>query len=188
MANNHGGKRLGAGRKKEAREAMQRQADIRAEELNIQPLSVDGDLIGAEMPPPHEYLMRQTRGISENHGKEIYERLWKWLKERDCHLLVNNEMLQQYAMTLARCEQLENAIHDFGFLAKHPTTSNPIESPYAKECQRWQKLAQSQWAQIEVGISDRLRYFVDRNAKSDDPLDVIINNAINGTVKNGGKK
>jgi hypothetical protein len=137
------------------------------------------------MPPPHEYLMRQTRGVAENHAKEIYGRLWIWLKERDCHLLVNNEMLQQYAMTLARCEQLENALHDFGFLAKHPTTSAPIESPYAKECQRWQKLAQSQWAQIEVGIADRLRYYVDRNAKSTDPLDIIINNAINGAVKGG---
>ena len=78
----------------------------------------------------------------------------------------------------ARCEQAENAIHDFGFLAKHPTTSQPIESPFVKISGRYQKQAQGQWSQIEVNIAERLRYFVDKNAASTDPLDIILNRAV----------
>lgn len=176
MANNHGGRRLGSGRKKTGITERVLSGSVQVNELPM--LSAVGELFGAEMPKPNEYLTKQSKGVStENRGNEIYEKLWNWLKERDCHLLVNPESLQQYALSLARCEQTENAIHDYGFLAKHPTTQMPIESPYVKIAQKYQKQAQSQWAQIEVNIAERLRYFVDKNAASSDPLDVILNRA-----------
>ena len=156
LANNYGGKRQGAGRKK--KDASTRVLYGTAGKEELPALTVHGDLSGTEMPPPNEYLTKQTRG-AENRGKEIYENLWLWLKERDCHLLINSETLQHYALSLARCEQAENAVHDFGFLAKHPTTGQPIESPYVKIAQKYQKQAQGQWAAIEVNIGERLRYY-----------------------------
>lgn len=182
MANNHGGKRTGAGRKKTniKEKALNGTANIK----DIPELKTHGELNGNDMPPPNEYLTKSSRGVNtENRGKEIYEKLWLWLKERDCHLLVNPESLQQYALSLARCEQVENAIHDFGFLAKHPTTMQPIESPYVKIAQKYQKQAASQWSQIEVNISERLRYYVDKNQTSNDPLDIILNNALDKAIK-----
>lgn len=177
MSNNHGGKRMGAGRKKTTITERVLNGQSSPEELPA--LSVHGTLSGAEMPKPNEYLTKQSRGVStENRGKEIYENLWNWLKERDCHLLVNPESLQQYALSLARCEQCENAIHEHGFLAKHPTTNQPIESPFVKIAHKYQKQAQGLWAQIEVNIAERLRYFVDKNAASTDPLDIILNRAV----------
>lgn len=177
MSNNHGGRRMGAGRKKQ--DIKERVLNGAADGAELPPLAVHGTLCGAEMPKPNEYLTKPSRGVStENRGKEIYENLWKWLKDRDCHLLVNPENLQQYALSLARCEQCENAIHEHGFLAKHPTTNQPIESPFVKIAQKYQKQAQGQWSQIEVNIAERLRYFVDKNATSTDPLDIILNRAV----------
>ena len=176
MANNHGGRRIGAGRKKNDAAAKVLNGTAQENELPI--LSVHAELSGMEMPKPNEYLIKHSKGVStENRGREIYEKLWNWLKDRDCHLLVNPENMQQYALSLARCEQCENAIHDYGFLAKHPTTGQPIESPYVKIAQKYQKQAQGQWSQIEVNISERLRYYVDKNAQSTDPLDIILNRA-----------
>ena len=177
MSNNHGGKRMGAGRKKT--NITERVLNGAASTEELPTLNIHGDLSGADMPPPNEYLTKQSRGVNtENRGAEIYEKLWNWLKERDCHLLVNPESLQQYALSLARCEQCENAIHDYGFLAKHPTTMQPIESPYVKIAHKYQKQAQGLWAAIEVNIFERLRYFVDKNAASSDPLDIILNRAV----------
>ena len=182
MSNNYGGKRMGAGRKKRDAQTRILHGDASADELPN--LGVNDGLMGVDMPPPNEYLTRRSASnLTENRGKAIYENLWKWLKERDCHLLVNPESLQQYAMTLARCEQVENGVHDYGFLAKHPTTGQPIESPYVKMALKYQKQAQGQWAQIEVNISERLRYFVDKNANSTDPLDMILNRAIDKAGK-----
>ena len=177
MANNHGGRRKGAGRKKKP--VAEHVLNGTAQTNELPTLSVYGELSGEEMPKPNEYLTKQSRGvITENRGKEIYEKLWHWLKERDCNLLVNPESLQQYALSLARCEQCENAIHDHGFLAKHPTTHMPCESPFVRIAQKYQKQAQGQWSAIEVNISERLRYYVDKNAVSTDPLDIILNRAV----------
>lgn len=177
MGNNHGGKRNGAGRKKQ--NITDKVLNGQAATTELPQFTVSADLTGAEMPKPNEYLTKETRQASTvNRGKEIYERLWNWLKERDCHLLVNPESLQQYALSLSRCEQAENAIHDYGFLAKHPTTNMPCESPYVRIAQKYQKQAQGQWSAIEVNIAERLRYFVDKNAVSSDPLDAILNRAV----------
>lgn len=177
MANNHGGRRQGAGRKK--KEVIARILDGQATAMEMPHFSAISNLTGAEMPKPNEYLTKETRQVNTaNRGKEIYEDLWNWLKERDCHLLVNPESLQQYALSLARCEQCENAIHEHGFLAKHPTTQMPCESPFVRIAQKYQKQAQGQWSAIEVNIAERLRYYVDKNAVSNDPLDIILNRAI----------
>ncbi|MCL2797144.1 MAG: terminase [Firmicutes bacterium] len=185
MANNYGGKRPGAGRKK--KDAATRVLNGTATAAELPALTVHGDLCGNAMPPPNEYLTKQSRG-AENRGREIYEKLWTWLRERDCHLLINPENLQQYALSLARCEQAENAIHDFGFLAKHPTTGQPIESPYVKIAQKYQKQAQGQWAAIEVNIAERLRHYVDNNSETTDPMEIILRESAETAHKrrNGG--
>lgn len=84
MANNHGGKRIGSGRKRKSTQEHVLNGTAHANEFPV--LSIHGELIGEEMPKPNEYLTKQSKGVStENRGREIYERLWNWLKDRDCH-------------------------------------------------------------------------------------------------------
>ena len=49
---------------------------------------------------------------------------------------------------MARRIQCEQAITEFGFLAKHPTTGNAITSPYVSMSQNFMKQANNIWFQI----------------------------------------
>ena len=51
-------------------------------------------------------------------------------------------------MSIARWIQCEEAISSFGFLAKHPTTGAPIQSPYVAMSQSFMKQANVSWMQI----------------------------------------
>ncbi|MDR3215853.1 MAG: terminase, partial [Clostridiaceae bacterium] len=83
MSNNHGGRRQGSGRKKI--NITERVLNGTAGAAELPTLNVHGNLSGNDMPPPNDYLTKQSRGVNtENRGKEIYEKLWNWLKERDC--------------------------------------------------------------------------------------------------------
>ncbi len=63
-------------------------------------------------------------------------------------MLVNNQLLEQYAMSISRWIQCEEAISEFGFLAKHPTTGNAIASPYMAMSQTYMKQVNQVWYQI----------------------------------------
>lgn len=197
--NRHGGKRVGAGRKKMSEQERLlngqsrkgKKAPGNAEEIME---NQEAELVAAmqpphlersnEMPEPNEYLTKDSQGRA-NRGKAIYKKIWQWLKDRDCHLLVNPEGLQQYALALSRCEQAELAIHDFGLLTKCPKSGAPLQSPFIPVAQSYQRQAAALWGQIEAGISDRLRMYVDKNTISDDPLDALLNNAATRAIKGG---
>ena len=61
---------------------------------------------------------------------DIYKSVWRWLADRGCAHLVPPDTIERYAMSAARWIQCEEAITEYGFLAKHPTTGNAIASPY----------------------------------------------------------
>ena len=175
MANGHGGRRQGCGRKK---------ADIktqvlfgRADKELLPDLPVSGDMQGNEMPPPRKYLTADTHSATENRGAEIYASLWDWLKERDCHMLVSNELLQQYSLAVSRFEQVEEAINRFGFLAKHPTTGMPIESPYVKIAKDCQQRVLNIWELIELKIADRCSLYADAHKENPEPMEILLRQA-----------
>ena len=51
-------------------------------------------------------------------------------------------------MSVARWLQCEEAISNYGFIAKHPTTGAPIQSPYVAMSQSFMKQANISWLQI----------------------------------------
>ena len=51
-------------------------------------------------------------------------------------------------MSVSRWIQCEEAISEFGFLAKHPTTGNAIASPYVAMSQSFMKQVNQVWFQI----------------------------------------
>lgn len=51
-------------------------------------------------------------------------------------------------MAVSRWIQCEDAISEFGFLAKHPTTGMATTSPYVNMAQNFQKQMNNAWYQI----------------------------------------
>ena len=51
-------------------------------------------------------------------------------------------------MSVSRWIQCEEAISEYGFLAKHPTTGNAMQSPYVAMGQNYMKQVNQAWFQI----------------------------------------
>jgi len=178
MANGHGGARIGAGRKKVP---VKDRVEDDFYKKKIEVIKIDDSLAGAEMPEPSKYLSQQTKGASENIGKEVYEKTWKWLQERGCDHLVNPQIVEQYAMCVARWIQAENAVHTFGFLAKHPTTEMPIASPYIRISQDFLKQSTNLWLQIYQVVKDNCTEGYTR--EETDPMAMLLNHQPTGGNK-----
>ena len=59
----------------------------------------------------HIFKAKQKNG-SDLCAEEIFRETWLWLKARGCEMLVNNQLIEQYAMSVARWIQCEEAISD----------------------------------------------------------------------------
>jgi len=106
------------------------------------------NLEGTEMPPPKEYLKSHQKNGRELCAEEIYTETWNWLKERGCEKMINTQLISQYAMSVSRWIQCEEAISEYGFLAKHPTTQVAIASPYVTMSYSFMKQVNHMWEQI----------------------------------------
>ena len=95
-------------------------------------MTIPPDLKGVDMPPVSEYLTEKQRDGTELCSKQVYEDMYRWLKEMKCDAFVSKQLLEQYAMTVGRWIHTEQAISKLGYIAKHPTTDAPIASPYVK--------------------------------------------------------
>ena len=63
----------------------------------------------------------------------------KWLDSRGMKNAVSMQMVEQYAFSVARWIHLERLISKYGYIAKHPTTGAPIQSPYVVMAQSYMK-------------------------------------------------
>ena len=141
---NRGGARVGAGRKSKA--LTDKIADGRLDGAMILP--TPASLEGVEVPPVKEYMKAKQKTGTELCAEEIFAETWEWLKKVGCTDYVNVQLINQYAMSVARQIQCEQSISEYGFLAKHPTTGNAIASPYVSMLQQFTKQANQSWYQI----------------------------------------
>ena len=155
MANGHGGSRGGSGRKKKSLPEKITTNEGKKHKV----IKFKDEIKGENMPNPSEYLSQATKGAGENRAKEIFEKTWLWLKERKCDIYITPQLVEQYAMSVARWIQTEEAVHQFGFLAKHPTTGAPISSPYVKISQDFMKQSTSLWLQIYGVVKENCSEF-----------------------------
>ena len=100
------------------------------------------------MPEPSEYLKAKQKNGGEFAAEDIYKETWLWLKERGCEKLVSKQLIEQYAVSVSRFQQCEQAISEYGFLAKHPTTGNAIQSPYVAMSQNFMSQTNRLWMEI----------------------------------------
>ncbi|MBR1530241.1 MAG: P27 family phage terminase small subunit [Oscillospiraceae bacterium] len=144
-----GGARAGAGRKPKAlTEKLKegRSAEIMLEPVGLFPEDENPELSG--LPPLSDFLTEEQKAAVPLESKAIYAEVFQWLKSRGCENLVSHLLIEQYVMSVARWIQCEKALSASGFLARHPTTSGTIASPYVQMSQAYMKQINSLWYQI----------------------------------------
>lgn len=139
-----GGQRVGAGRKSKA--LSDKIADGRLNGAMVLP--EPEDIEGSDVPPVKDYLKATQKNGKDLCAEDIYIETYNWLKDRSCEMLVNNQLIEQYAMSVSRWIQCEECISEYGFLAKHPTTSAAIASPYVAMSREYMKQVNQCWYQI----------------------------------------
>lgn len=106
------------------------------------------DLKGEDMPKSDVYLKALQKDGKPLGADKIYKETWQWLKERRCEKFVNPRLIESYSQAFARYIQCENAITEFGFLGKHPTTGGAIANPFVQMSLSFQKQANLLWYEI----------------------------------------
>lgn len=158
-----GGARIGAGRKKksQAARALEGRPAVKsaARPGNPKPKAVQP--AADDCPEPHEYMSMATKNASENIAPKIYLEIYAWLKARGCDRLVQPHLVEQYALSYARYTQAETAVHQFGFLAKHPTSGQPVPSPFIEISDAALKKVQSTWQVIYAVVRDVCNGYAD---------------------------
>jgi hypothetical protein len=174
MANGHGGARIGAGQKKKplAEKIQNGNPGRRPLEVVAFPVS---DLSGEDIPPPKEYLAARQKDGGVTIALEVYEKTWLWLKERGCAQLIPPQVLENYAQTVGRWVQCEEAISSYGFLSKHPTTKAPIPSPFVAMSQSFMKQANNLWFQIYQIMRENCSTPFEGNSPQDDVMERLLN-------------
>jgi hypothetical protein len=145
---NRGGARIGAGAKKKPLADKIAEGNPGGRKLMVMEFTNTADLKGREMPEPNKMLEAIQKDGKALVAGEIYKTTWKWLDERACSSLVSPQLLERYAMSVARWIQCEEAITEYGFLAKHPTTGNAIQSPYVAMGQNYMTQTNRLWYEI----------------------------------------
>ncbi len=145
---NRGGARVGAGAKKKP--LADKIAEGNPGKRTIRVISFDNaaKLEGRDMPKPSKMLSAVQEDGKKLVAAKIYTETWEWLHERGCSSLISPQLLERYAMSAARWIQCEEAVSEYGFLAKHPTTGNAMQSPYVAMGQNYMSQTNRLWTEI----------------------------------------
>jgi len=157
-----GGRRIGAGRKRKP--LAEKLAD--GQKATALAFPETDAFEGPEIEDIKRFLSAEQR-MGELYGKEVFEQMEAWLKERDCAHLVSPHLLEQYAMAMGRWLQLENLISEHGMVSKHPTTGAPIGSPFVTMAQAYLKQANLLFQQIFSIVAENSREPVSGNPQDD---------------------
>ena len=116
---NRGGSRPGAGRKPKALTEKLANGNPGGRKLTTVDFGSDAaDLQGAEMPPVKDYLKAKQKDGSVTCAEDIFKETWEWLHERKCDQLIPTQQIEQYAMSVARWIQCEEAVSEYHELRK----------------------------------------------------------------------
>ena len=166
-----GGSRPGAGRKKKP--LADKVNDGTASSAMVLPSP--SEIVGVDVPPIKEYLRAGQKDGKAICAESVFCSTYKWLAERGCEKLVNTQLIEQYAMSVARYIQCEDAISEYGFLAKHPTTGAAIASPYVSMSQNYLKQVNQCWYQIYQIVKDNCSVEWGGASPQDDLMERLLN-------------
>ena len=132
------------------------------------------EIEGVDMPPIKDFLKAKQKNGKDMCAEEVYKSTYLCLKKRHCEKLVSTQLLEQYAMSVSRWVQCEEAISEFGFLAKHPTTGNAMQSPYVAMSQTYMKQVNQIWYQIFQVVKENCSKPFSGNTPQDDVMERLL--------------
>ncbi len=130
---------------------------------------------GKGVPKPNKYITSKQKNGKTLYAEEIYNNTWGWLIECKCDHLFTRPIIEEYAMSFARWIQCEEAISEYGFLAKHPTTGQAITSPYVTMSQSYMKQATQQWSLIYEIVKANCTVDFDGVTPYEDAMEMLLN-------------
>lgn len=133
---NRGGLRIGAGKKSKSLD--EKILEGKVERLIANPV-INSSKSSVDMPEIKKFMMARQRNGEKIQTAKIYEEMWNWLVDRSCEQLIDNQLLEQYAMSVARWQQCEEYISKLGLIGEHPTTGGEMISVYVKMAQDYQR-------------------------------------------------
>ncbi len=145
-----GGARVGAGRKPKALTDKIAQGGTAPVLMFPEPAEFSGE----DVPPVKDFLKASQKSGVDLCAEDVFRSTFLWLKERGCEKFINNQLIEQYAMSVSRWVQCETMISEYGFLGKHPTTGAAIASPYVQMSQTYLKQVNQCWYQIYQIVKD----------------------------------
>ncbi len=164
--------KVNAGRKSKAIAEKIADGNPGGRKLKVIELPKASDLKGVQIPEPSAYLKSAQKAQGEYNAAEIYKYTYLWLKEKGCERLVSKHMVEQYAMSVSRLIQCEEAISEYGFLSKHPTTGEACASPFVVMAQNYQKQVNTIWYQIFQVVRENCSS--DFNPQEEDPMEMLL--------------
>jgi hypothetical protein len=132
------------------------------------------DMVGSDVPDPKDYMQDEQKNGEKLRASEIFRETYLWLKARGCEKLVSRQLIDQYAMDVARWIQCQRAISEYGFLAKHPTTGAAIASPYVAMSREFSKQMNADWYQIYSVVRDNCTVEYGSTAPHDDFMERLL--------------
>ena len=145
---NRGGMRVGAGKKRKPLE--EKILEGKAESND----SFDGKSAKLKIKPPKKYLNAEQKGGAKLYARQIYKETWEWIQSCGCEEIIPKQLVENYAQVSARHIQAEEFLSQYGLLTKHPTTGEPIISPFVKMSLDYIKQSQQSWYQIYQAVRD----------------------------------
>ena len=177
---NRGGRRVRAGDKPKPlaeKIAAGEDADI----IEFTPTVLEGadlddaaDLVGEDMPSPSEYLSARQKDGKPLGADEIYKETWLWLKNRGCDKLVNKRLLESYSLAFARFIQCEEALSTYGLLGKHPTTGQPVMSPFVNMSSTYMNQTNRLWNEIFQIVKENCSTQYDGDSPQEDVMERLL--------------
>ena len=142
--------------------------------MKIIDLPEPAEMQGSPMPPPKEYMLAKQKGGADLCADEVRRETWQWLHERGCDNIVSPQLIEQYAMSVSRWIQCEEAISAYGLLGKHPTTGAPIASPFVAMSQQYMKQTNQLWFAIFTVVRDNCTSTYDGSNPQDDVMERLL--------------
>ena len=167
---NRGGPRPGQGRPSRALKENVNEGKA----AMVMELPTPANLEGRDMPPIKQFLKDEQKNGKDLYAESVFKETWNWLVERGCEKLVSVQLLEQYSMAVSRWIQCEQAISEYGLLAKHPTTGAPIASPYVSMSRDYMKQVNSIWYSIFQIVKENSLTAYDGPTPQDDVMEMLL--------------
>lgn len=171
---NRGGSRPGLGRPRKPLIDKINEGTAKGTPVMPEILAQPADLQGNDIPKVRDNMKARQKDGSYLCAEEVFNDTYRWLSAHHCEQLVTKQLVEQYAMSVARWIQCEEAISVFGYLAKHPTTGNAIASPFVSMSRDYKKQTNADWYQIYQIVRENCTVDYGGSTPQDDVMERLL--------------